>query len=626
MKKLFAVLICVLVGAPVAFASSIHWRKTLTELTDNATYTTSPNHPETGDRGIVLGDNGTAFYYYDTAWHESPVGSDNKTVQSARLGGTGQDSTSWTGCYPKLMSGTWACDDNMSAMRNFLGLEIGTDVLAPNGSGASLTSVNASTIDVIGDGGSSSGNMLFITSSGTGKTLYYASGLTYNAFLDWTLGTFVTGASTDAMLALSGTSLLAGGTDTNVDINITPKGSGEVNLPKVDIDAGAIDGTAIGGTTPAAGAFTSLSASSTVSGTGITALFASPPAIGGTAPAAISGTTGTFSGAVTASQFDVTRTTDPQQVQLYEGTGDGNESVTITTAAMSGDATVTFTKSLAFTGTMTDGKLCTYTSSGNVIACNTSAEGSGDMLAANNLDDVDNATAARRNLGLEIGVDVPGIDPSLTNDTVVCVNSSENIGDCSNLTWDGNELDVNGGIQLGGSTGGSFVSNNGTFTLTGSGDGADETINIDLNTTSNTAIISSTTDVATVDFSALNLVSTGYIQGKIKIDSDADGEDNATMAAAGMYGTLFIATGAGTWILPTAVAGMYLCLTDSGTAHDLILDCQGTDTIALKGTEGSAGVGITNASGSTTGDFVCVVATAANKWSTMGMQGTWASQ
>lgn len=340
----------------------------------------------------------------------------------------------------------------------------------------------------------------------------------------------------------------------------------------------------------------------------------------------VSGTTGTFSGAIMASEFDVTRTTDPQQVQLYEGIGDGNESVTITTAAMSGDATVTFTKSLAFTGTMTDGKLCTYTSSGNVIACNTSAEGSGDMLAANNLDDVDNATAARRNLGLEIGVDVPGIDPSLTNDTVVCVNSSGNIGDCSNLTWDGNELDVNGGIQLGGSTGGSFVSNNGTFTLTGSGDGADETINIDLNTTSNTAIISSTTDVATVDFSALNLVSTGYIQGKIKIDSDADGEDNATMAAAGMYGTLFIATGAGTWILPTAVAGMSLCLTDSGTAHDLILDCQGTDTIALKGTEGSAGVGITNASGSTTGDFVCVVATAANKWSTMGMQGTWASQ
>ena len=43
---------------------------------------------------------------------------------------------------------------------------------------------------------------------------------------------------------------------------------------------------AIGGTTPAAGAFTTLSASSTVSGTGFSTYLASPPAIGGTTPAA----------------------------------------------------------------------------------------------------------------------------------------------------------------------------------------------------------------------------------------------------------------------------------------------------------------------------------------------------
>jgi hypothetical protein len=46
----------------------------------------------------------------------------------------------------------------------------------------------------------------------------------------------------------------------------------------------------IGGTTPNAASFTTLAASSTVSGAGFTALFASPPAIGGTTPAA-----GTFS-------------------------------------------------------------------------------------------------------------------------------------------------------------------------------------------------------------------------------------------------------------------------------------------------------------------------------------------
>lgn len=48
---------------------------------------------------------------------------------------------------------------------------------------------------------------------------------------------------------------------------------------------------AIGGTTPAAGAFTTLSASSTVSGSGFSTYLAAPPAIGGTTPAAGSFTT-----------------------------------------------------------------------------------------------------------------------------------------------------------------------------------------------------------------------------------------------------------------------------------------------------------------------------------------------
>lgn len=133
-------------------------------------------------------------------------------------------------------------------------------------------------------------------------------------------------------------------------------------------------------------------------------------------------------------------------------------------------------------------------------------------------------------------------------------------------------------------------------------------------------------DGTDVNFQALNLVTTGTIQGGIKISSDADGMDAAAMTAAGVRGTLFIATGAGTWILPTAAGGESLCLMDSGTAHDLILDATAGDTIRLKGTEQADAVGITNASGSTTGDFICVVAVAANKWSTMGMQGTWASQ
>jgi hypothetical protein len=98
------------------------------------------------------------------------------------------------------------------------------------------------------------------------------------------------------------------------------------------------------------------------------------------------------------------------------------------------------------------------------------------------------------------------------------------------------------------------------------------------------------------------------------------------MTAVGVRGTLFIASGAGTWILPTAVAGMSLCVMDSGTSHDLIVDVTTNDYIILKGTTLVQNAGITNAATATTGDFVCLVATAAGYWSTMGMGGAWVTQ
>lgn len=57
-------------------------------------------------------------------------------------------------------------------------------------------------------------------------------------------------------------------------------------LSSPTISGGTINNTPIGGSTAAAGAFTSLSASGTVSGSGFSTYLASPPAIGGTAPAA----------------------------------------------------------------------------------------------------------------------------------------------------------------------------------------------------------------------------------------------------------------------------------------------------------------------------------------------------
>lgn len=62
------------------------------------------------------------------------------------------------------------------------------------------------------------------------------------------------------------------------------------NAGAVALTGGAIDGAAIGGSTPSTGAFTTLAASGAVTGAGFTAYLASPPAIGATVAAA-----GTFS-------------------------------------------------------------------------------------------------------------------------------------------------------------------------------------------------------------------------------------------------------------------------------------------------------------------------------------------
>ena len=116
-------------------------------------------------------------------------------------------------------------------------------VVAPNGAGD--VQLDADTVRV-GD----SNVDATITTNGTGD-------LTLN-----------TNAGTN-----SGVITIADGVNGN--IAITPNGAGEVDISKVDIDAGAIDGTIIGGSSAAAGTFTNLTASTDLtlaSGATVTAI------------------------------------------------------------------------------------------------------------------------------------------------------------------------------------------------------------------------------------------------------------------------------------------------------------------------------------------------------------------
>jgi len=114
---------------------------------------------------------------------------------------------------------------------------------------------------------------------------------------------------------ISAASVSAAGSTTQVQYNNAGAFAGSANLTfnGTTLTAAGLSGPhngTVGATTPSTGSFTTLAASSTVSGTGFSTYLASPPAIGGTAPAAGAFTTltattaiGTSSGGTGLSSF-----------------------------------------------------------------------------------------------------------------------------------------------------------------------------------------------------------------------------------------------------------------------------------------------------------------------------------
>jgi len=163
----------------------------------------------------------------------------------------------------------------------------GNLVLAPNGTGSvaiAKVAVTGGAISgitdlAVADGGTGAstasdartnlglGTMATQASNSVSITGGAISGVTFTgSFTGLTLiesATLATSAAA-AGVNLNGNTLAADGTDTNIDINITPKGTGEVNLTKVDIDSGAIDGTTVGSTTPAAVKGTTVQATTSI--------------------------------------------------------------------------------------------------------------------------------------------------------------------------------------------------------------------------------------------------------------------------------------------------------------------------------------------------------------------------
>jgi hypothetical protein len=147
-----------------------------------------------------------------------------------------------------------------------------------------------------------------------------------------------------------------------------------------------------------------------------------------------------------------------------------------------------------------------------------------------------------------------------------------------------------------------------------------EDLSIQLGANDNTVTIASSTGVTSIGFGAIGMVTTGTIQGAIKVNTDANGMSQAEMTAAGVYGAFYVASGAGTWALPAVASGMNIWIYSTG-ANAVVVNPDDGDVITLNGTALSAGDSITSASGA--GDFICLIGVSDSSWLTLGRSGTW---
>ena len=231
-------------------------------------------------------------------------------------------------------SGTWGITTNNNLQyaleEAIVGTYSGVDVTF-TGSDKTLTwSTSSNTsqtarflrLNLTGSAGGSS-NLIIPTAAAGGAGTFKKSYIINNAS---TTAVTVKTASGTGVLVPAGKSACVYADGTNVVYSIDYL-SGTILSSDVDINGGTIDGTTIGAATPSTGAFTTLAASSTVSGAGFTARFATPGPIGNTSASTGNFTTLGATGNVTLGDAvgdEVTHNAGTVNVPnnlIYSGTG-----------------------------------------------------------------------------------------------------------------------------------------------------------------------------------------------------------------------------------------------------------------------------------------------------------------
>lgn len=138
---------------------------------------------------------------------------------------------------------------------------------------------------------------------------------------------------------------------------------------------------------------------------------------------------------------------------------------------------------------------------------------------------------------------------------------------------------------------------------------------------SNAWTFSSTTGVTDISLSALNLATTGTIDGKIIITESS----SSPVTVAGMSGFYTNASDSvKTFNLPADPTGRAYCFANTLYARALTINPDDADYILMSGTAGAAGEAIVSTGAAT--EMVCLVGINTSYWRVTAKDGTWAQE